>query len=156
VDLTLQARNGEQWIKQGKGAIRWTQLSRRAFAANPMRPDDVFVIYTDSLQPSAQAAVQNSHRRGRQRGGIFVSTQPIQVGIATSSLLSQGSAAGDKAARLRALGGSAVGSAVEWYDYFLYGTMAGIVFGPLFFPSDNPSVSLMLFSRAGLNRHYRI
>src|SRR3954451_12175595 len=26
---------------------------------------------------------------------------------------------------------SAIGSAVEWYDYFLYGTMAGIVFGPL-------------------------
>jgi MFS family permease len=50
----------------------------------------------------------------------------------------------DKATRLRALAGSAVGSAVEWYDYFLYGTMAGIVFGPLFFPSDNPSVSLML------------
>lgn len=31
-------------------------------------------------------------------------------------------AGGDKATRLRALGGSAVGSAVEWYDYFLYGT----------------------------------
>lgn len=48
------------------------------------------------------------------------------------------------ATRWRALGGSAVGSAVEWYDYFLYGTMAGIVFGPLFFPSHDPSVSLML------------
>jgi len=69
--------------------------------------------------------------------------QPGQVGIATKSL-SQGSAGIDKALRMRALGGSAVGSAVEWYDYFLYGTMAGIVFGPLFFPSDNPSVSLML------------
>ena len=53
VDLTLQARNGEQWIKQGKDPIKWTQLSRRTFAANPMRPDDVFAIYTDSLQPSA-------------------------------------------------------------------------------------------------------
>jgi len=46
--------------------------------------------------------------------------------------------------RLRALAGSAIGSVVEWYDYFLYGTMAGIIFGPLFFPGDDPAVSLML------------
>ena len=29
---------------------------------------------------------------------------------------------------------SFVGTAVEWYDYFIYGTAAAIVFGPLFFP----------------------
>src|SRR5215213_9911369 len=50
----------------------------------------------------------------------------------------------DRGTRLRALVSSAIGSAVEWYDYFLYGTMAGIIFGPLFFPSSNPGVSLML------------
>ena len=27
----------EQWIKEGKGAIKWTRLSCRAFAANAMR-----------------------------------------------------------------------------------------------------------------------
>ena len=46
--------------------------------------------------------------------------------------------------RIRALVASAIGSTVEWYDYFLYGTMAGIVFGPLFFPAQNRSVSLLL------------
>src|SRR3954468_3294409 len=46
--------------------------------------------------------------------------------------------------RLRALAGSAIGSVVEWYDYFLYGTMAGIIFGPLFFPADDPVVSQAL------------
>src|SRR3954453_21242131 len=50
----------------------------------------------------------------------------------------------DQRTRLRALVSSAIGSAVEWYDYFLYGTMAGIIFGPLFFPSTDPSISLML------------
>src|SRR4051794_3265395 len=50
----------------------------------------------------------------------------------------------DQRTRLRALAGSAIGSVVEWYDYFLYGTMAGIIFGPLFFPGDDPAVSLML------------
>jgi MFS family permease len=46
--------------------------------------------------------------------------------------------------RVRALIASAIGSTVEWYDYFLYGTMAGIIFGPLFFPSQDPTVSTML------------
>ena len=50
----------------------------------------------------------------------------------------------DGRTRARALMGSAIGSAVEWYDYFLYGTMAGIVFGPLFFPSDDPLTTTLL------------
>lgn len=50
----------------------------------------------------------------------------------------------DAKTRRRALIGSAVGSAVEWYDYFLYGTMASMVFGPLFFPSKDPVSSQML------------
>lgn len=37
----------------------------------------------------------------------------------------------DRRTRLRALISSAIGSAVEWYDYFLYGTMAGIAMGLL-------------------------
>ena len=40
----------------------------------------------------------------------------------------------DQRTRLKALFSSGVGGVVEWYDYFLYGTMAAIVFGPLFFP----------------------
>jgi len=30
-------RQAEQWIKEGKGAIRWTRLSCRSFAANAAR-----------------------------------------------------------------------------------------------------------------------
>ncbi|MCI1008119.1 MHS family MFS transporter [Pseudomonas oryzihabitans] len=46
--------------------------------------------------------------------------------------------------RRRALLGSAVGSTIEWYDYFLYGTMASIIFAKQFFPSDDPLVSQLL------------
>ncbi|MGM7668157.1 MFS transporter [Microbacterium sp. A93] len=46
--------------------------------------------------------------------------------------------------RRRALAGSAVGSAIEWYDFFLYGTMSALVFGPLFFTSDDVGLSNML------------
>ncbi len=33
---------------------------------------------------------------------------------------------------------STVGTAIEWYDFFLYGTMAGLVFGKLYFPHEEP------------------
>lgn len=37
----------------------------------------------------------------------------------------------------RALFASTVGTAVEWYDFFLYGTAAALVFPQLFFPEAN-------------------
>ena len=35
-----------------------------------------------------------------------------------------------------------IGNVVEWYDFALYGYMAGIISG-LFFPSDNATASLI-------------
>jgi metabolite-proton symporter len=41
---------------------------------------------------------------------------------------------------------STVGTAIEWYDFFLYGTAAGLVFGKLFFPNSDPlSATLLAF-----------
>lgn len=39
---------------------------------------------------------------------------------------------------------SLIGATIEWYEFFVYGILAGIVLNKLFFPSDDPSVSLML------------
>src|ERR1700736_6517709 len=33
---------------------------------------------------------------------------------------------------------STVGTEIEWYDFFLYGTAAGLVFGKLYFPNEDP------------------
>jgi MFS family permease len=39
---------------------------------------------------------------------------------------------------------STVGTAIEWYDFFLYGTAAGLVFGKLYFPNSNPLSGTLL------------
>jgi len=39
---------------------------------------------------------------------------------------------------------SLVGTAVEWYDFFLYGSAAALVFGALFFPESDPVNATLL------------
>lgn len=39
---------------------------------------------------------------------------------------------------------SLVGSSIEWFDYFLYATVAGLVFNQVFFVADDPTVGLLL------------
>jgi metabolite-proton symporter len=39
---------------------------------------------------------------------------------------------------------SLIGTAVEWYDFFLYGSAAALVFGPLFFPDNEPASATLL------------
>ncbi|MFO1115853.1 MAG: MFS transporter [Beijerinckiaceae bacterium] len=49
--------------------------------------------------------------------------QPSHVTVATASL---------------------IGTAIEWYDFFLYGTAAALIFNKLFFPSFDPTVGTLL------------
>lgn len=38
----------------------------------------------------------------------------------------------------RVIGATFLGTTIEWYDFFLYAACAALVFGPQFFPSDDP------------------
>ena len=39
---------------------------------------------------------------------------------------------------------SLTGTAVEFYDFYIYATAAALVFGPLFFPASSPTAQLLL------------
>jgi MFS family permease len=43
----------------------------------------------------------------------------------------------------RAVIASTVGTTIEWYDFLLYGTMAALVFGKLFFPKSTPIIGIL-------------
>ena len=46
--------------------------------------------------------------------------------------------------RLRALAASTVGTTIEWYDFFLYGTAAALVFPKVFFPGSTAYSGVLL------------
>ena len=39
---------------------------------------------------------------------------------------------------------SILGAVIEWYDFFLYGVVAGLFFNQLFFPDFDPRIGTML------------
>ena len=44
----------------------------------------------------------------------------------------------------RVVTASLIGATIEWYDFFLYGVVAGIVFNKLYFPTGDPLISTLL------------
>jgi len=51
----------------------------------------------------------------------------------------------------RAVISSCVGTSVEWYEYFIYGTAAALYFGPLYFPTKDPVIArLIAFASFGV------
>ena len=50
----------------------------------------------------------------------------------------------DKKTLRRVVTASVIGATIEWYDFFLYGVVAGIVFNKLYFPPGDPTVNTLL------------
>jgi MFS transporter, MHS family, shikimate and dehydroshikimate transport protein len=66
------------------------------------------------------------------------------MGSADPAMETTAAAAGVDSRRLRRVAvASFVGTAIEWYDFFLYGTASALVFGKLFFPTGNETASTL-------------
>ncbi|HJS40382.1 MAG TPA: MFS transporter, partial [Sphingomicrobium sp.] len=50
----------------------------------------------------------------------------------------------DRTPLRRVVAASLIGTTIEWYDFFLYGSAAALVFNRLFFPDFDPLVGTML------------
>jgi MHS family shikimate/dehydroshikimate transporter-like MFS transporter len=59
---------------------------------------------------------------------------------------------GEKTARIRwIVASSVIGTAVEWYDFIIYGTMSALVFNKLFFPMSSAALgSIAAFATYGV------
>jgi metabolite-proton symporter len=55
-----------------------------------------------------------------------------------------GSPAAAKNGIVKVVFASLIGTATEWYDFFLYGSAAALVFGKLFFPESDPVTGTLL------------
>jgi len=53
----------------------------------------------------------------------------------------------------RILLASLIGTAVEFYDFYIYATAASLVFGPLFFPASSASMQLLAAIWIGPTQH---
>ncbi|HZZ31826.1 MAG TPA: MFS transporter [Phenylobacterium sp.] len=55
-----------------------------------------------------------------------------------------GAARATPAGLRKVIAASMIGTTIEWYDFFLYGTASALVFGKLFFPQADPLTGTML------------
>jgi metabolite-proton symporter len=79
-----------------------------------------------------------SRRHDRRYGRIPSLTQSASIAAASTP-------ARPSAATLRKVVlASLIGTTIEWYDFFLYGTAAALVFNKLFFPREDPLTGAML------------
>jgi metabolite-proton symporter len=71
--------------------------------------------------------------------GTAPATPPVSAGLTDARLR-------------RVVGASLVGTTIEWYDFFVYASAAGLVFGSQFFPSlDGTTALLASFATLGVS-----
>ena len=98
----------------------------------PIAPD--LILFDPASCPIVQQSVRFAgRRRRRHQGGRHVqpAAPPRTASPPPSSVR-------------RVIVASLIGTSLEWYDFFIYGTAAALVFNKLFFPSFEPLVGTLL------------
>src|SRR6186997_834428 len=65
-------------------------------------------------------------------GGLFAMSEPV------------GTSEHQPSSVTKVIVASLIGTSLEWYDFFIYGTAAALVFNKLFFPSTDPLTGTLL------------
>jgi metabolite-proton symporter len=68
----------------------------------------------------------------------------VAMSETTASVRAQLDEAQQRQQMIRAMVASAVGTSIEWYDFFLYGVAAALVFPQKYFPQSDPFVGTLL------------
>src|SRR5437588_5025146 len=102
-----------------------------------------------SLWPSSAIALAGTpkYRSWRGPGGHKPAPHTEgngEIAMAMATTLGTLPEAEHSAQLRKAVIASTVGTAIEWYDFFIYGTAAGLVFGKLYFPTAAPLAGVLL------------
>src|SRR5262252_4146189 len=65
-------------------------------------------------------------------------TRDRRPAVAISATYDEASGVDHGAQLRKAVVAATIGTTIEWYDFFLYGTAAGLIFGKLYFPNSDP------------------
>src|SRR5438874_481595 len=84
---------------------------------------------------------RNNSAAGRSKG--FCGNSPEDIMTASTVALASLSAEEQRRQLRRAVIASTVGTTIEWYDFFLYSTVTGLVFAKLYFPNSDPLVGTL-------------
>src|SRR5262245_50661059 len=125
-EILLRARRGSV------APIRTAPCAMGAFARRA-RPSPG--IRRASRQIDRGGIAQLNNRNGVGKGDASMAT----IDVATNSL----SRSDHRTQLRRAVVASTVGTTIEWYDFLLYSTVTGLIFGKLFFPKSDPLVGVL-------------
>jgi MFS family permease len=83
-----------------------------------------------------QRAKLTCARRAKRKGGLLELNVEETMAVTTTQV--QLSDKQQSAELRKAVIAATVGTTIEWYDFFIYGTAAGLIFPQLFFPNQDP------------------
>jgi MFS family permease len=97
--------------------------------------------FLNEIQRARMAQVPEAHRSGTVE--YFAGPWDERRGETCGAGMSQPSTKSVFVAKRRVLLASLAGTAIEFYDFYIYATAASLVFGPLFFPASSASAQLL-------------